>query len=53
VGIDVGDFDLARLLLCNGYRMELEPRSPLNGALESRRWDPVDLLLEWGAERQR
>jgi hypothetical protein len=50
VCIDAGNFDLARLLLCNGYRMELEPRSPLNGALESRRWDLVDLLLEWGAD---
>ena len=30
--------------------MELEARSPLNGALESRRWDLVDLLLGWGAK---
>jgi hypothetical protein len=30
--------------------MELEARSPLNGALESRRWDLLDLLLKWGAD---
>lgn len=45
-----GNFDLARLLLCNGYRVEIEPYTPLDDALDSRRWDLVDILLEWGAD---
>src|SRR5262249_35100489 len=50
VSIAAGSFDLARLLLCNGYRTALEPRSPLNAVLESRRWDLLTLLLDWGAD---
>ena len=45
-----GNFDLARLLLCNGYRVDVEPYVPLDDALDSRRWDLVDLLLEWGVD---
>ena len=45
-----GGFDLVRLLLCNGYQLDLEPQSPLNAALEHRRWDILDLLLAWGAD---
>jgi hypothetical protein len=41
---------LVLLLLCNGYDLELEQESPLNFALQCRRWDMVDLLLEWGAD---
>ena len=48
--IAVGTFDMVRLLLCNGYRIELEVRSPLNDALDARRWDLLDLLLDWGAD---
>jgi len=45
-----GSFDLARLLLCNGYRTALEPYAPLDDALAARRWDLLDLLLDWGAD---
>jgi hypothetical protein len=48
--ITEGNFDLARLLLCNGYRIDLEPSSPLNQALEMRRPDFLDLLLDRGAD---
>ena len=37
-------------LLCNGYRSELEPESPLDAALESRRTDLVYLPLDWGVD---
>jgi hypothetical protein len=38
------------VLLCNGYDPNLEPGSPLDLALRARRWDLLDLLLEWGAD---
>lgn len=41
-------YDAVLLLLCNGYRTELERRSPLTEALRARRLDLVRLLLEWG-----
>jgi hypothetical protein len=50
VAIESGQYDLTFLLLCNGYRAELEPQSPLNLALRRRAWDYVDLLLAWGAD---
>ena len=50
MAIESGQHDLTLLLLCNGYRAELEPQSPLNLALRRRSWDFVDLLLEWGAD---
>ncbi len=50
VSIAAGSFDLVRLLLCNGYQTALEPRPPLNVVLEDRRWDLLDLLLDWGAD---
>jgi hypothetical protein len=49
VALESNQFDLALLLLCNGYRADLEPRSPLDLALRRRAWDFVDLLLAWGA----
>jgi hypothetical protein len=45
--------DLVVLLLCNGYRLDLEPTgwdSVMSEALESRSFDLFDLLLAWGAE---
>ena len=50
VAIESGGHDLAVLLLCNGYRTDLEPQSPLNLALRRRAWDYIDLLLAWGAD---
>lgn len=41
---------LTLLLLCNGYDPNLEPSSPLDLALQARRWDLLDLLLQWGAD---
>ena len=45
--------DVVLLLLCNGYRLELEvefPRSVIDEALENGRLDIVELLLTWGAD---
>jgi hypothetical protein len=44
VAIRAGQVDVARLLLCNGYRTDLEPDSPLDAVLEARRWDLLELL---------
>lgn len=44
--------DLVLLLLCNGYRLDLEARdknSVLDEALTNRAFDILNLLLEWGA----
>jgi hypothetical protein len=45
-----GSHSLALLLLANGYDPNLERGSPLDIALGKRRWDLVDLLLDWGAD---
>ena len=50
VALENNQHDLALLLLCNGYRTDLEPHSPLDIALRRRAWDFVDLLLAWGAD---
>ena len=50
MAISEGSHDFVLLLLCNGYRTELESDSPLNAALETRRWDILYLLLDWGAD---
>ncbi len=50
VAIATGQFDLVRLLLCNGYRTDLEPSSPLDAVLDARRWDLLELLLKWGTD---
>ncbi|HQT93352.1 MAG: hypothetical protein B7Z61_06225 [Acidobacteria bacterium 37-71-11] len=50
VAMESGQHDLTLLLLCNGYRPELEPQPPLNFALRKRAWDYVDLLLAWGTD---
>ncbi len=45
--------DLVLLLLCNGYRLDLEPQgwdSALNEALGTRAFDLLELLLKWGAD---
>jgi hypothetical protein len=45
--------DLVLLLLCNGYRLDLEAKdgnSVLDEALTIRAFDILDLLLEWGAD---
>ncbi|MFV2072527.1 MAG: hypothetical protein ACC742_07730 [Thermoanaerobaculales bacterium] len=50
VAIESGQYDLALLLLCNGYRADLEPLSVLNTVLECKAWDYLELLLAWGAD---
>jgi hypothetical protein len=50
IALETGQHALALLLLCNGYRLDLEPRSPFDLALRARRWDLVDLLFDWGAD---
>jgi len=50
IALEQGNQALTLLLLCNGYDPNLESGSPLNLALRSRRWDLLDLLLEWGAD---
>ncbi len=45
--------DVVLLLLCNGYRLDLEAKvgySVLDEALSVRAFDLVDLLLPWGAD---
>ena len=50
IALEQGNHALVLLLLCNGYDPNLERESPLDLALRRRRWDLVDLLLEWGAD---
>lgn len=50
LSISSGTLDLTRLLLCNGYRQDLESSPPLDAALTQRRWDLLELLLEWGGD---
>jgi hypothetical protein len=48
--------DLVLLLLCNGYRLDVEAKdwnSVLDEALNVRAFDIVDLLLQWGADPTR
>lgn len=50
IALETGQHSLAFLLLSKGYRLDLERYAPLNLALQARRWDLFDLLLQWGAE---
>jgi len=50
IALETGQHSLVVLLLSKGYRIELERYSPLDLALQARRWDLFDLLLEWGAD---
>jgi len=49
IALESGQHSLAFLLLRSGYRLEPEGYAPLDTALQARRWDLFDLLLEWGA----
>jgi hypothetical protein len=50
IALESGQHSLALLLLRSGYRLELERYALLDLALQARRWDLFDLLLEWGAD---
>jgi hypothetical protein len=52
IALQAGNYALVLLLLVNGYDANQEGESPLDQALSDRRWDLVDLLLEWGADPQ-
>jgi hypothetical protein len=53
VAIETRQYDLARLLLCNGFLPDLEPESLLNLVVRSRAKDFLELLLAWGADPKR
>ncbi|HVN84250.1 MAG TPA: hypothetical protein VMW17_05310 [Candidatus Binatia bacterium] len=53
IALDARNHSLVLLLLCNGYDPNLEVRCPLDLAIRSRRWDLVNMLLEWGADVHR
>src|SRR5437762_12635273 len=50
IALESGQHSLAFHLLRSGYRLELERYAPLDTALQSRRRDLFDLLLEWSAD---
>jgi hypothetical protein len=50
IALESGQHSLAFLLLKSSYRLELERYAPLDVALQNRRWDLFDLLLERGAD---
>lgn len=50
IALESGQHSLASLLLSSGYRLELERYALLDMTLQARRWDLLDLLLEWGAD---
>lgn len=52
IAIESGQHSLVFLLLSSGYQIQIEPYAPLDMALQTRRWDLADLLLEWGADLQ-
>lgn len=53
IALEDGSHALAFLLLSNGYDPNREYHFPLDRALRARRWDLLDLLLDWGADPQR
>ena len=50
IALEAGNHALVLLLLANGYDANTESDSPLNAALRDRRFDLVQLLVEWGAD---
>ena len=50
VALEAQNSSLVLLLLCNGYAPDLDEPNPLDLCLEGRKWDLMDLLLEWGAD---
>jgi hypothetical protein len=53
VAIETRQYDLARLLLCNGFLPDAERESLLNLVVRSRAKDFLELLLAWGADPKR
>jgi ankyrin repeat protein len=50
IALETGQHSLAFLLLRSGYQLQLERYAPLDMALQARRFDLFDLLVEWGAD---
>jgi ankyrin repeat protein len=50
IALETGQHSLVFLLLSRGYQLALERYGPLDLALQARRWDLFDLLLQWGAD---
>jgi len=53
ISLESGNHSLTLLLLRSGFDPNLESESPLNIGLRTRRWDLLDLLLEWQADPHR
>ena len=53
IALETGQHSLVLLLLCNGYRLDVEPVCPLTRAMDARRWEYVDLFWAWGADPRR
>jgi hypothetical protein len=53
VAVETGQFDLAQLLLCNGFQPDLERESILEIIVRSKAKDYLDLLISWGADPKR
>lgn len=53
VAIETEQFDLARLLLCNGFLPDLEKESLLEPIVHARAKEYLALLLAWGADPTR
>src|SRR5262249_8423807 len=50
IALESRNHALVLLLLCNGYDQNIEANCSLDLALRARRWDFVEMLLEWGAD---
>jgi hypothetical protein len=50
IALETGQHSLVSALLKSRYRLELERYRPLDLALQKRRWDLFDLLLEAGGD---
>jgi hypothetical protein len=53
MAIDQRNHSIARLLLVNGYRLDLDPYCPLEPAMNSRADDLIELFLTWGSDYKR
>jgi hypothetical protein len=50
IAIETNQYDLALLLLCNGFPADCDDESRLVRALDNRQFDFFELLLSWGAD---
>lgn len=50
IAIETRQFDLAQLLLCNGFPPDSGDELPLDLALRERKFEFFDLLMAWGAD---